>query len=473
MVFANQGRIDQHYSVEPKDLRLFSYGVVRKGHHLYSNEECMLKKIQRRHGKQMQLANQEADMMKQLDHPNILKLFETFVTGQSMTLVLECCSGGTLLEKVNKVGHLSESYVSALARQVFGVVQYLHMFHKVCHRDLRLENFILSRPNKMEQGVVKLIDFAVAKFIRNGQAMTTKVGSLHYVSPQMLNGKYDHACDIWSCGVMCCIALCGYPPFAGESELEVRANIKKGGLHFQEKPWQNVSDSAKDLIRTLLTVNCSKRCTVEQALRHPWIKDRRLNTGDLILHKGYFDHLRCYATSSKFKQAALHIISVHFEEDQVSMLRDVFNAFDEDCDGVISRKEMVLGISKAAGDEIPDDLEDLLNSLAGNRSGAIEYTDFLAAFLEKDFYLEQNACSKAFSIFDRDHDGYICEEDLSYVLHTSSLGDDMQPEHVGDLLKEYDVNGDEKIDFEEFMLMMLKNCSPRREVEDCIGRSRL
>jgi calcium-dependent protein kinase len=473
MVFSSQGHGDHHYIVDSQDLRMFSHGVVRKGRHPYSNEEYVLKKISRRRGNSMQVASQEVAIMRQLDHPNILRLFEILEAGQSMTLVYEFCSGGNLLEGVNKLGHLSEMYVSSLARQMFGVVQYLHVYHKLCHRDLRLDNFFLTSPNKIEQGTIKLIDFAVAKFIRNGRAMTTKVGSLHYVSPQMLDGKYDQSCDIWSCGVMCYIALCGCPPFAGESEPEVRANIKKADLHFQERPWHHVSDAAKDLIRTLLTAKCSQRCTVEQALNHHWIKDKRLRACDLNLHKGYFDHLRCYAASSKFKQAALHAIAIHAEEDRVSMLRDVFNAFDADCDGIISREEMLHGISEAGVEDVPDDFLETLTVLAGNDSGATEYTDFLAAFLEKYHYLDADTCLAAFNIFDRDQDGYIDQDELSYVLHTSSLGDDMDLEHVEDLIKEYDVNGDGKIDFEEFMLMMLKSCSPRRETEDPAGMSKL
>ena len=100
--------------------------------------------------------------------------------------------------------------------------------------------------------------------------MSTVVGSPYYVAPEVLHGKYDQSCDMWSIGIILYVMLCGYPPFDGPTKNSIFRAILKGQLEFDEKDWQGTSDSVKDLIKKLLNREPKERLSAEQALEHEW-----------------------------------------------------------------------------------------------------------------------------------------------------------------------------------------------------------
>jgi calcium-dependent protein kinase len=101
--------------------------------------------------------------------------------------------------------------------------------------------------------------------------MTTKIGTPYYVSPEILEGKYDNSCDIWSIGVITYIMLCGYPPFNALNENLLFKKILDCDYKFAEEDWKSISEEAKDFVRQCLQVDTSKRLTAEMAINHPWL----------------------------------------------------------------------------------------------------------------------------------------------------------------------------------------------------------
>lgn len=101
--------------------------------------------------------------------------------------------------------------------------------------------------------------------------MNKKLGTPYYIAPEVLKMNYDEKCDVWSCGVILYILLCGYPPFGGRNEDEIIAKVKKGKFTFDKDDWENVSSEAKDLIKLMLEYNPKTRISAEDALAHPWI----------------------------------------------------------------------------------------------------------------------------------------------------------------------------------------------------------
>merc|ERR1719162_2403518 len=122
--------------------------------------------------------------------------------------------------------------------------------------------------------MVKLTNFGFAMVFGKGQMMTTQVGSMHYMSPQVLAGGYNESCDIWSVGVMTYILLCGYPPFYGDKDSDILKMVKKGDYEFVSPDWDNISAQAKDMIGQMFQKKPSRRPTAEQLLEHPWLKTR-------------------------------------------------------------------------------------------------------------------------------------------------------------------------------------------------------
>mmetsp|Transcript_37081 Transcript_37081/g.27397 ORF Transcript_37081/g.27397 Transcript_37081/m.27397 type:complete len:143 (-) Transcript_37081:571-999(-) len=139
-------------------------------------------------------------------------------------------------------------------RQVLSALRHLHD-KNIAHRDLKPENIIFQKKNSTDLNI-KLIDFGLSKLLLKGRReMITKLGTPYYVSPEVLEGKYDKQCDMWAAGVICYILLSGIPPFNGKNEVEVFNKIRTCDYTFPEKYFDDVSESAKDFISHLFVQN--------------------------------------------------------------------------------------------------------------------------------------------------------------------------------------------------------------------------
>merc|ERR1719506_2760457 len=172
---------------------------------------------------------------------------------------MELCTGGELFDRIVEEAEkhadegkegiaFDEKGAATYMQQILGAMRYLHDNNFV-HRDIKPENFLLQ--NKSRDSPLKVIDFGLAKRFESGKDMTTKAGTPYYVAPQVLAGKYNEKCDIWSCGVIAYILLCGYPPFYGDRDSDILKMVKKGEFDFDD--WHSTSEQAKDIIKRMLT----------------------------------------------------------------------------------------------------------------------------------------------------------------------------------------------------------------------------
>merc|ERR1719327_2474107 len=291
-----------------------------------------------------------------MDHPNIIKLFESFEDHRNIYLVMELCTGGELFDRIIDAGHFTEVQAAILMQQIIRAIYYMHENH-VCHRDLKPENFIFSTKEPIEKSLLKIIDFGLSCSFKPDQVLTTKAGTPYYVAPQVLAGKYDHLSDLWSCGVIMYVLLCGYPPFFGETDAEVLSKVRLGNFSFNATDWKNISEDAKNLIRMLLKMNPRDRYTAEQALNHDWIKNKAPKANNVSLENNFVENLRSFRSQNKLKKAALHIIANQLNEDQIKALRETFMALDDNGDGLLTPAEMKQGLEKAGLKEVPPDLQ--------------------------------------------------------------------------------------------------------------------
>merc|ERR1719454_813507 len=294
--------------MENKKLGEGSYGTVSKGANKATKMVRALKSIAKAKVKDADRFKQEIAIMKIMDHPNIIKLFETFEDHRNIYLVMEMCTGGELFDRIIEVGHFTEVQAAILLQQMIRALFYMHENH-IMHRDLKPENFLLQTKDPIEKSSLKIIDFGLScKFDANTVA-TTKAGTPYYVAPQVLAGKYDQASDMWSVGVIMYVLLCGYPPFYGETDADVLTKVRLGNFTFNAADWKNVSDDAKDLIKKLLKMNPRDRYTAEQSLAHVWVKNKAPQAANVPLQSGLVDNLRSFRSQNKLKKAALHVIA--------------------------------------------------------------------------------------------------------------------------------------------------------------------
>eukprot|EP00931_Biecheleriopsis_adriatica_P063638 TRINITY_DN3857_c1_g1_i1.p1 TRINITY_DN3857_c1_g1~~TRINITY_DN3857_c1_g1_i1.p1 ORF type:complete len:332 (-),score=77.42 TRINITY_DN3857_c1_g1_i1:170-1165(-) len=324
------------------------------------------------------------------------------------------------------------------------------------HRDLKPENFIFTTKESVETSTLKLIDFGLAREFKVGQELTTKAGTPYYVSPQVLDGRYDQSADMWSLGVIMFILLCGYPPFYGTTDDQVLRAVKVGKFEFLPEDWKHISEDAKNLIRHLLTMKPKARCTAEQALNHIWIQETAPSGKDVNLHEsGVVEKLSAFRGQNKLKKAALQVIAKSLDDQKIMALRDIFTKLDQNGDGLLTAAELQAGLTEAGITEIPTDLDDILKAVDSDGSGIIDYSEFLAATLDRHHMQNEDVCWQAFRVFDRDGNGKISKAELSQVLADGDVKDTFHKE-LADLMAENDLDGDGDIDFAEFMAMMRK-----------------
>jgi calcium/calmodulin-dependent protein kinase I len=211
----------------------------------------------------------EMEILKKVQHPNIIALKEIIDTKNCLFIVTELVTGGELFDKIVELGSYSEKDAALLVSKIVSAIAYLHSLG-IVHRDLKPENLLLKDETTVSE--VKLADFGLSKIVSQQVIMQTACGTPGYVAPEILQARgYDKEVDMWSIGVITYILLCGFPPFYNEKLQLLFEQIMRADYDFPVDYWSEISENAKDFIRKLLVVEPSKRLNSEQALQHPWL----------------------------------------------------------------------------------------------------------------------------------------------------------------------------------------------------------
>ncbi|RGB42124.1 kinase-like domain-containing protein [Rhizophagus diaphanus] len=225
----------------------------------------------------------EVEILKYVDHPNIVKLLDTVETSTHYCLVLEYVSGGELFDYVNDhYENSNEDESKRIFIQLVNILEYLHE-NNIVHRDLKLENILIDSSNQSSNGpIIKLTDFGLAKFIDKSPILTARCGSEEYAAPELMSGKhYDgRKTDLWSLGVILYALLVGYLPFnleAGQTRRQFFSRILRADFTFPNSEKETgrksmISNEAKDLVKKILQVNPQKRLSLNEIKNHSWLK---------------------------------------------------------------------------------------------------------------------------------------------------------------------------------------------------------
>jgi len=389
----------------------------------------------------------EVNLMIKLDHPNIIKLYEVYENDKSIYLIMELCTGGELFDRIventENGKQFTEKQAANLFRQMMSAINYCHK-NGIVHRDLKPENLLYL--NKDENSPIKVIDFGMSKVFDHSKYMSERVGTAYYISPEVLLGKYDEKCDIWSAGVILYIIICGYPCFNGDDDEEIFAAIQKGKILFPSPEWDNISKDVKILIKKMC---CSpdKRLTAEQVLNETWVKDNAPNSSKISIPMKP-DGFKNYAKSNKLRKAVLTYIASRLSEEEIKKIKEVFQNIDVDNDGKLSLEEMKKAIHLTNDMKIIFN-EEIFKSIDTDNSGNIEYTEFISACIEKNIYLNEEKLKEAFKLFDSDNNGKISKSEIEKVLHIGK-----HSKEIDEIMSKHDTNKDGEIDFQEFLIMM-------------------
>jgi calcium-dependent protein kinase len=317
----------------------------------------------------------------------------------------------------------------------------------VVHRDLKPENFLISQ--KGPNGVLKATDFGLSRFFVEGAHLNDLVGSPYYVAPEVLLKKYGKEADIWSCGVILYILLCGWPPFQGDSTQEIFRNIASEPLDLQSDLWDKISDAAKDCVKRMLCRDVNKRMTAAQLLKHPWMKANGVASDETITPE-VLTRLRQYGKMNNFKKEALKIVAKALPSQEIIGIREMFKAIDKDGSGCITINELREGLKTKGAELNLTEVESIVNQIDINGNQLIDYEEFIAATIHLNKLNKEELLMEAFKFFDKDESGYITLAELKQAL--KDTGADIEDAKA--VLDAADANSDGEVDYEEFCDMM-------------------
>jgi len=263
-----------------KELGTGAFSVVKLAVHRTSKISRAVKVIDKSAIKEKkEMLEREVDILKRIQHPNIVSVVEIFETPRYLYLVMELATGGELFDSIVSRGKYSEKDAAKLVRQIAHACAYLHK-RGIVHRDLKPENLLLA--SKTPGADVKIADFGLSKIMQATSVLQTACGTPGYVAPEVLQGQgYNQEVDVWSIGVIMYILLCGFAPFHADTNPKLFEKIMAGRYTFLSPYWDKISDSAKDLIRNMLVVDPKQRFTSTQVLEHPWIRGNTATDEDI------------------------------------------------------------------------------------------------------------------------------------------------------------------------------------------------
>ena len=437
-----------------KQLGKGGYGKVYEVRNKKTGEIRACKHLSKLNIKNLEKFKREIEILKKMDHPNIIKLYEVFESERSLYLIMEECKGGEIfdriIERINSKKMYTEKDAAIIFEQVMSCIQYCHN-QKICHRDLKPENLLYLNAGSEDNNTLKVIDFGLSQ---NIDKLKTKVGTAYYVAPEILMGKYNEKCDVWSAGVILYILLSGDPPFNGASDSIIYSKILKMKFDYPENKWKSISNEAKDLLNHMLVPE-KERFNASQVLAHPWFNIKKKDSlKSLSFTTNFFVD---YVQGSALKKISLMFIASRLDENEINNLKKVFNTFDKNKDGQISYSELKQGLVELKSNRITEnDILFLFKAIDVDHNGKIDYTEFITATLQKINYLRNERLLEAFLNFDKNRSGTISKEELLSTLKSENKNNPNLEKEVEKLIKDVDKNGDGKIDYNEFLALMQK-----------------
>ncbi|NXX23008.1 DAPK3 kinase, partial [Podargus strigoides] len=260
------------------------FAIVRKCRERKTGLEYAAKFIKKRRlsssrrGVSREEIEREVDILREIQHPNIITLHDIFENKTDVVLILELVSGGELFDFLAEKESLTEEEATQFLKQILDGVHYLHS-KRIAHFDLKPENIMLLDKN-VPNPRIKLIDFGIAHKIEAGNEFKNIFGTPEFVGEAQLSPPPLGLSPFWGVTTPCRCRLSGASPFLGETKQETLTNISAVNYDFDEEYFSNTSELAKDFIRRLLVKDPKKRMTIAQSLEHPWIKRRNVRNED-------------------------------------------------------------------------------------------------------------------------------------------------------------------------------------------------
>ncbi|XP_066569792.1 myosin light chain kinase 3 isoform X2 [Amia ocellicauda] len=314
IVSAKQLPVNSYYTVKQNEvLGGGRFGQVLKCAELSSGLTLAAKIIKVKGSKDREEVKNEIGVMNQLNHVNLIQLYDAFESRNNLTLIMEYVEGGELFDRIIDENYqLTELDAIVFTRQICEGVQYLHQQY-ILHLDLKPENILCVNHTGNQ---IKIIDFGLARKYKPREKLKVNFGTPEFLAPEVVNYDYvSFPTDMWSVGVITYMLLSGLSPFLGDNDTETMNNILHSNWEFDVDAFENVSAEAKDFISRLLIPERCSRLSASGCMKHDWLnnladkaKMRRvrlksqLRLQSYLAHRQWKKHFYVIAAANRLKR---------------------------------------------------------------------------------------------------------------------------------------------------------------------------
>ena len=397
-------------------------------HKLFAVKSIALKRLTEKEYQDLIL---EVKIISSLEHPHIVKFYETYHDQKYFHIVTELCRGNNLYMRLKKLkGRMKEEHVKIIILKILHAINYCHS-NGVVHRDLKPENVVFESPNNGDGDSndyedeeensenyfnIKICDFGLSALKKNTDKLHTILGTPYYMAPEVLKGDYNEKCDIWSIGAITYHLITGTEPFKGDTSNQIFSRILYTEPDYSPSKFWNTSQILIDFLKKCFLKDPTTRPTAREALSHPWFETifKKIHSpkfiGENILY-----NISTTKRFSQLKRLIMRYVIYNMGHTELNIYKKAFLAFDKDNNRVITPDELKRSFAIYHKNLSETQIKNIM-SVSDERNDFLTYHEFIIICLQVDEFLSPIKLLDAFLFFDVDNNNEIDDDDLYLAL---------------------------------------------------------
>ena len=397
-------------------------------HKLFAVKSIALKRLTEKEYQDLIL---EVKIISSLEHPHIVKFYETYHDQKYFHIVTELCRGNNLYMRLKKLkGRMKEEHVKIIILKILHAINYCHS-NGVVHRDLKPENVVFESPNNGDGDSndyedeeensenyfnIKICDFGLSALKKNTDKLHTILGTPYYMAPEVLKGDYNEKCDIWSIGAITYYLITGTEPFKGDTSNQIFSRILYTEPDYSPSKFWNTSQILIDFLKKCFLKDPTTRPTAREALSHPWFETifKKIHSPKFI-GENIFYNISTTKRFSQLKRLIMRYVIYNMGHTELNIYKKAFLAFDKDNNGVITPDELKRLFAVYHKNLGETQIKNIM-SVSDERNDFLTYHEFIIICLQVDEFLSPIKLLDAFLFFDVDNNNEIDDDDLYLAL---------------------------------------------------------
>ena len=396
-------------------------------HKVFAVKSISLKKLSEKEYRDLIL---EVKILSSLEHPHIVKFYETYHDNKYFHIVIELCRGNNLYMRLKKLkGRMKEEHVKIIILKILHAINYCHS-KGIVHRDLKPENIVFESPSSYSNDYnenneeenndndfnIKICDFGLSALKKSTDKLHTILGTPYYMAPEVLKGDYNEKCDIWSIAAITYYLITGTEPFKGDTSNQIFSRILYTEPDYSPTKFWNTSENLLDFLKKCFSKDPGVRPTALEALSHPWFENlfKKIHSPKFI-GENIFYNISTTKKFSQLKRLIMRYVVYNMGHAELNMYKKAFIAFDKDNTGVITPEELkrLFAVYHKTLSEIQ--IKNIM-SVSDEKNDFLTYYEFIILCLQVEEFLSPIKLLDAFLFFDVDNNNEIDNDDLYMAL---------------------------------------------------------